>query len=44
MCGIAGFVSNAKQPFESRNIITQMIEKLSHRGPDKQGFWLNEEK
>jgi len=42
MCGIVGFVSSSvlsKEDISSR--ITSMSSKLSHRGPDDSGFWLD---
>lgn len=39
MCGIAGIISNGE--IENENIIN-MIECISHRGPDGKGFYIDE--
>jgi asparagine synthase (glutamine-hydrolysing) len=38
MCGIVGFVSKSKQ----ENILHEMLEIQSYRGPDDKGFFLDE--
>lgn len=38
MCGIAGIFNLDKSP-ASENVIRKMTEKISHRGPDGEGFW-----
>ncbi len=40
MCGIAGIVG--RNP-ENRDVMTRMLEKQKHRGPDAQGIWSVEE-
>ena len=39
MCGIVGFVS---QKGEKGIIIKKMTDKLIHRGPDEEGFYIDE--
>jgi asparagine synthase (glutamine-hydrolysing) len=36
MCGIAGFISTNKE-YDSRHIVTAMLKRIKHRGPDQQG-------
>jgi len=38
MCGIAGFYTREKLA-EKKNILKRMNDKLSHRGPDGEGFY-----
>ncbi|MBL0310411.1 MAG: asparagine synthase (glutamine-hydrolyzing) [Bacteroidetes bacterium] len=42
MCGIAGFYSPSHQ--FSRQDLEKMTARLSHRGPDAEGFYINDEK
>ncbi|MBP6688094.1 MAG: asparagine synthetase B, partial [Lacibacter sp.] len=43
MCGIAGIISmNPKHVSADR--LKQMTDAIAHRGPDGEGFWLNEKK
>ncbi|MBS1607521.1 MAG: asparagine synthase (glutamine-hydrolyzing) [Bacteroidetes bacterium] len=42
MCGIAGIIQPEKGIF-SRSHIKNMTDSLSHRGPDGEGYWQNEE-
>jgi asparagine synthase (glutamine-hydrolysing) len=35
MCGIAGFISTNEE-YDSRHIVTAMLERIRHRGPDQQ--------
>jgi asparagine synthase (glutamine-hydrolysing) len=43
MCGIAGIISmNANNVSTER--LKQMTDAIAHRGPDAEGFWLNENK
>jgi asparagine synthase (glutamine-hydrolysing) len=37
MCGIIGFISNNKS-YNTKNIASNMLQKLEHRGPDQNGF------
>ena len=39
MCGINGFYSNSSSTYN--NIILKMNEAISHRGPDNNGFWVD---
>lgn len=41
MCGIVGFVKNNSQT-ASREILERMNNCITHRGPDDDGFYLNE--
>lgn len=38
MCGIAGCLERRPHPARDRTVV-KMIQTLSHRGPDGQGFW-----
>ena len=40
MCGIAGFI-NDKNPKEK--IIKKMTDRIIHRGPDAEGFYVDED-
>lgn len=40
MCGITGFVSTKDLDFKS--ILTTMVVKMNHRGPDSSGVWFND--
>jgi asparagine synthase (glutamine-hydrolysing) len=42
MCGIAGFYSINKIT-EKEQLINKISNALLHRGPDKQGYWMNED-
>ncbi len=39
MCGIAGFVNQAKN---KKSIIKKMTDRIAHRGPDAEGFYIDE--
>ena len=45
MCGIAGIINPLKVNEDRQSSLTdrlqQMINSLAHRGPDKQGVWMN---
>ena len=43
MCGFAGFIefAPARSHDESARLIDQMTNRLTHRGPDDHGHWLN---
>src|SRR3990167_6403510 len=45
MCGIAGLVTNKLNwnEAELKNRIKTMIQPLTHRGPDQEGVWVDEE-
>ena len=40
MCGIVGFVNYKKDLFQYKNVIENMNEKLSNRGPDESNIYL----
>lgn len=42
MCGIAGFWSLKRLTSEAKNAISQMTERLYHRGPDGYGYHIDE--
>jgi len=42
MCGIAGIISTQKEFIHNRSLKT-MSDSLSHRGPDGEGLWINNE-
>jgi asparagine synthase (glutamine-hydrolysing) len=37
MCGIAGFIGSG-----TRDVLETMTRRLAHRGPDGEGFWIDE--
>ena len=39
MCGIAGFVDSS---IDRMAVIKSMTDAIVHRGPDAEGFWLDE--
>ena len=42
MCGIVGFVNFNKDISSYKNVLNQMTQTLSKRGPDEEGFYLND--
>lgn len=42
MCGIAGFLIHGNQKTNFSFDIQNMMNKISHRGPDDEGFWIDE--
>ncbi len=43
MCGIAGFISNEKEnKINLKNLGNRLCKILSHRGPDDNGIWIDE--
>ena len=42
MCGIAGIVNGSKKFLNLEEIISSMLISIKHRGPDHQGYWVNE--
>ena len=40
MCGITGFVSEEKN---KKSIIKKMSQRISHRGPDSEGFYIDDD-
>lgn len=41
MCGIAGFVNNSSEAAD-RRVLEAMNRAIAHRGPDDEGFYVNE--
>ena len=41
MCGVVGFITS-RHPASS-DLVTRMARALQHRGPDDEGYWLDEE-
>ena len=39
MCGIAGYISEKKP---TKKIIKAMTDRIAHRGPDGEGFYLDD--
>lgn len=43
MCGFAGFYTSSKISFDQRQThLVRMSNSLAHRGPDGEGFWIDE--
>ena len=42
MCGIVGFVNYKKDILPYKNVLNQMTNELSKRGPDEDGYYLKE--
>ena len=40
MCGIAGFIDGSLKTGEAERIISEMLESISHRGPDARETWI----
>lgn len=40
MCGIAGYISNNKP---QKDILIKMTDRIAHRGPDDEGFYLDDD-
>lgn len=41
MCGIAGYISCRKNTEVDLSVLRAMAQKIAHRGPDGDGFWVN---
>ena len=41
MCGIVGFVDYKKDVSKFKNVLNNMTQKLSNRGPDEEGLYIN---
>lgn len=41
MCGIVGIVSNTEKPIQF-DVLERMNQKIFHRGPDDDGFYINQ--
>lgn len=39
MCGIVGYINPYSKPC-SKNVLKEMTNSISHRGPDGEGFWI----
>lgn len=39
MCGIAGILTKSNHTADLNDVLIQMTNRLSHRGPDGSGFW-----
>ena len=42
MCGIAGFTGR-QAPAQKETIIRQMADAIAHRGPDGEGFYVDDQ-
>ncbi len=42
MCGIAGFTIDGQRDWKIKKIINDMANVLAHRGPDDEGFFIND--
>lgn len=43
MCGIAGWLlGQGEKSWDDRGVASKMSERIRHRGPDDEGFWLDE--
>ena len=43
MCGLTGFLSDSSIKFNNfSNQLKPMVDSISHRGPDDDGFWIDE--
>lgn len=42
MCGISGFVTFGRTAYEAQAVLRQMNRRLSHRGPDAEGYFARE--
>ena len=43
MCGIAGFISPQDQKGTNHATVNRMVDKIRHRGPDRQSAWVDDE-
>jgi asparagine synthase (glutamine-hydrolysing) len=44
MCGITGFLTVKRtEPLSARSVLWAMTSTLVHRGPDAEGFWVEDE-
>ena len=41
MCGIVGFVNYTRDISDYRNVLNNMNQTLSGRGPDEEGYYIN---
>ena len=43
MCGFAGYINDSKDINENRNIIKAMADRIVHRGPDQDDYYVDED-
>lgn len=43
MCGLVGFIDTKNKVTDKQALLSCMVEQLAHRGPDDQGFWIENE-
>lgn len=43
MCGIAGFLTENSRADDAKDVLAQMVDSITHRGPDAGGAWLDPE-
>ena len=43
MCGFAGYINDSKDINENRRIIKEMADKIVHRGPDQDDYYVDED-
>ena len=44
MCGFAGFLTSGTsfQDADAKRVLRQMADSISHRGPDSDGYWVDD--
>ena len=42
MCGFVGFIDYKKDISKYKNVLIQMNSTISRRGPDEEGYYINE--
>ena len=42
MCGITGFIANSSNKTLNSELVSRMVDKLEHRGPDGKGVWIDD--
>ncbi|MBL0103474.1 MAG: hypothetical protein IPP51_06770 [Bacteroidetes bacterium] len=40
MCGIAGFIDTQLSPNEASDLLSKMLHRIAHRGPDASSKWV----
>ncbi len=43
MCGFAGYINDSKDINENRRIIKEMADRIIHRGPDQDDYYVDED-
>ena len=43
MCGFAGYINDSKDINENRSIIKAMADRIVHRGPDQDDYYVDED-